>query len=163
MYAKGSSSKEGLGSWHFGVHDDAQILPMEPSGLARRSSQNILAGRNSSILHTGKHGTEEPPRNRGGSSRFCKDLPTEVPHSAIIFIHDTTGDASPKHIHYKKKENAVAAFRKLLEDCRDEGWLVDEGCPFDRCMEELYFQHCLPNGNVYTICLDKDREPRENA
>lgn len=39
MYAKGSSSKEGLGSWHFGVHDDAQILPMEPSGLARRSSQ----------------------------------------------------------------------------------------------------------------------------
>ena len=77
--------------------------------------------------------------------------------------HDTTGDASPKHIHYKKKENAVAAFRKLLEDCRDEGWLVDEGCPFDRCMEELYFQHCLPNGNVYTICLDKDREPWENA
>jgi len=86
-----------------------------------------------------------------------------VPHSAIIFNHDTTGDASPKHIHYKKKENAVAAFRKLLEDCRDEGWLVDEGCPFDRCMEELYFQHCLPNGNVYTICLDKDREPWENA
>lgn len=83
--------------------------------------------------------------------------------SYTLFIHDTTGDASPKHIHYKKKENAVAAFRKLLEDCRDEGWLVDEGCPFDRCMEELYFQHCLPNGNVYTICLDKDREPWENA
>jgi len=57
VYAKGNSSKDELGSWHFGVHDDAQILPMEPSGLARRSSQRKIsaAARKIQVCHTAAH------------------------------------------------------------------------------------------------------------